>query len=339
MFTCKKCNLNFESAKSLNLHNVTKHMRGFMINTDTGSNVMFSRIGRGKFSCPTCFNVCHNFDEISEHLFCEVETEEHEIYNKTDKVGVGAEINNKKRKYEFKSTKSESELSDNIQDSENVGKYEFIFTNSIDSLCVTVPSDSTEIPKVNYFPSSGLIPDYSNHDIISSFESHDTLSGSEFDSSNTKLMANVSPFSILFSSLNPNSDSHSTTYSRSKIHPISHQIIGSSTYPIDELLAEISTSSDIKNSTSSTDREAALRQHQILLNIVREFMQNDEVDVMMTKLQNIPTEFQEGYRFTEFSYSIPRKLRPLERWKKCFKRLIEAGLIRVNDRKRIKRVF
>lgn len=135
MFACKKCNL--ESTNSLNTHYFTEHIRGFMIITDNGSNIMFARIGRGKFSCPTCFKVCHAFDEITEHLFCESETEEHENLEITEV------INERKTRKEFNN--QNNRLSDFYCNEE---KYEFICTNPSKLLC---ENPSTEVTLVNSF--------------------------------------------------------------------------------------------------------------------------------------------------------------------------------------------
>ena len=93
---CNKCNLTFDSLEKLNQHNLLIHMRGFMINTDTGANVMFSLIDHGKFMCPTCFRVCSSFEEIPLHLFCELRDEGIKQKGTTDKVPVALE-----EKYEF----------------------------------------------------------------------------------------------------------------------------------------------------------------------------------------------------------------------------------------------
>ena len=85
--TCKKCLVSFSSLEELNQHNLALHMRGFMINTDSGSTIMFSRIAHGKFVCPSCFAVCKSFDEMSLHLFCELEGKmdsQTEIINNTE---------------------------------------------------------------------------------------------------------------------------------------------------------------------------------------------------------------------------------------------------------------
>lgn len=77
---------------------------------------MFSRIGRGKFSCPTCFTVCHSFDEISTHLFCELESDNFEEFNNI------VECTKKKvRKNEFNR---------GVDYEVDEVKYGFIFTNS-----------------------------------------------------------------------------------------------------------------------------------------------------------------------------------------------------------------
>ena len=77
---CKKCNLSFCSFDEFNEHNLKIHMRGFMINTDSGANIMFSRIDFGKFMCPSCFTPCSNFEEITLHLFCEVSMKNSDIF-------------------------------------------------------------------------------------------------------------------------------------------------------------------------------------------------------------------------------------------------------------------
>ena len=106
---CKKCDLIFDSLEELNKHNLTIHMRGFMINMDTGANIMFSRIDHGKFVCPTCFRICNSFEEIPLHLFCELKYENVKIPLNTSpqKQTPGEKVSSEKNqqyiedKYEF----------------------------------------------------------------------------------------------------------------------------------------------------------------------------------------------------------------------------------------------
>lgn len=72
---CKKCSLSFSNESDHNQHIVSYHLRGLMINTNDGANIMFSRFETGKFKCPTCFETCLNMNQVLRHLFCEVKVE------------------------------------------------------------------------------------------------------------------------------------------------------------------------------------------------------------------------------------------------------------------------
>lgn len=127
MLSCKMCSLNFESNRALNAHNMTTHMRGFMINTDAGLNIMFSRVGRGMFSCPTCYKICHDFEEISSHLFCEAKNEYEEEFKFTDECNF-----QKTRKSKTELSKSNGNMAVigiNSESGDNEEKYGFIFTS------------------------------------------------------------------------------------------------------------------------------------------------------------------------------------------------------------------
>ena len=52
-----------------------KHMKSLIINTDIGCTVAFSRVGPGKFTCPTCYSACEDINDVLSHLLCEEITE------------------------------------------------------------------------------------------------------------------------------------------------------------------------------------------------------------------------------------------------------------------------
>lgn len=108
---------------------------------------------------------------------------------------------------------------------------------------------------------------------------------------------------------------------------------------IESLIAVISTTSDIASSTLNEGLGAPFVQQQTVPSIVREFMDAEKTDLMISKLHNIPTEIQDDYRFTDFSSTIPRLWKRNDDWKNCYNRLVEAGFIIVNERRRIRRNF
>lgn len=208
-----------------------------MINTDVGSNVMFSRIGCGIFMCPTCFAVCKSFDEILLHLFCEMQEN----------------TNSKKRKMA-------DEQLERQEDSNTGHSYEFILTNSKNAV--------EEIGTVEYGNET---------------EENENISDQRND--------------------------QCSNWRNNLIESL------------------ISACAEIDDSILNADRETSIIQHQMVVSIVREFMNNDQVDCMLQKLRSIPGEFQEPYRFTNFSNSIPRKWKVIDNWKNCYGRLFETGLI------------
>ena len=88
--------------------------------------------------------------------------------------------------------------------------------------------------------------------------------------------------------------------------------------------------------TPQTDRQMVLEQQ--VRDTIREDMALQDENIMMELLRRIPVEFDD-YRFTEFSRSIPRRWRITNAWRETYRKLVERGLIEVNDRQRIKRNF
>lgn len=93
---CNKCRLNFASRNEYNQHMIINHLNGLMINTCDGKNIMFSRFDFGKFKCPTCFETCHDMNQVLEHLFCEINS---------DNLTNISEINENQPNQNFKKTK------------------------------------------------------------------------------------------------------------------------------------------------------------------------------------------------------------------------------------------
>lgn len=67
---CDRCYLKFENKYEYLKHVQEKHLKAVMFNTDLGNTVSYSRIGPGKFCCPTCYSICSTLDEVLLHLFC-----------------------------------------------------------------------------------------------------------------------------------------------------------------------------------------------------------------------------------------------------------------------------
>jgi hypothetical protein len=65
------CLLAFKSRNEYLNHIQSKHLKSLIINTDIGNTVAFSRVGPGKFVCPTCYSGCENIQDILFHLLCE----------------------------------------------------------------------------------------------------------------------------------------------------------------------------------------------------------------------------------------------------------------------------
>ena len=78
---------------------------------------------------------------------------------------------------------------------------------------------------------------------------------------------------------------------------------------------------------------------QRVLDVVDEFMYPVDAKVMIQKLVKIPKEYQENFRYSEFTYALPRRWRGAEHWKSIFNRLVKNELISINVQRRIKRNF
>ena len=75
---CTKCSVKFINRNEYLKHVQTKHLKYIIINTDIGCSVAFSRVGPGKFTCPTCYSACNDINDVLLHLICE------EVYERND---------------------------------------------------------------------------------------------------------------------------------------------------------------------------------------------------------------------------------------------------------------
>ena len=108
--------------------------------------------------------------------------------------------------------------------------------------------------------------------------------------------------------------------------------------PISALMAEIGGSQGETGPTSDVADPRVLLEQRVR-DIIREDLSEEECLILMEKLRNIPTQFTQTYRFSEFSRTIPRRLRITNNWRTSYSKLVQHGLIDVNSLSRIKRNF
>ena len=83
-FFCAQCSIRFNHQKEYLKHVHMKHLKSLIINTDIGCTVAFSRVGPGIFTCPTCYSVCKDFNDVLSHLLCEETLENTILHNSED---------------------------------------------------------------------------------------------------------------------------------------------------------------------------------------------------------------------------------------------------------------
>ena len=137
--TCTKCSLQFNNESEYLKHVQTKHLKSLIINTDTGCTVAFSRVGPGKFTCPTCYSSCKDINDVLSHLLCEEIAEKQSDYLEKLKGSVS----------KSKTSNSACPMNDNYIDQ---NYFDFLLTS--DS---TVANQSTFSPEFSQNLASDLI--------------------------------------------------------------------------------------------------------------------------------------------------------------------------------------
>ena len=148
-FFCAQCSIRFNHQKEYLKHVQTKHLKSLIINTDIGCTVAFSRVGPGKFTCPTCYSACKDINDVLSHLLCE-EISENDNLHQSDY---------------FKALNADNILKSNTSNSAYLINDDFNDQNHFDFL---LTSDSKMAEKCAYNPnlSQNLASNFNSDSII-----------------------------------------------------------------------------------------------------------------------------------------------------------------------------